>query len=225
MTSSIPHSMTNSRRSSSRWTSKEIRGKRRHADKPLTGRMGRMGCLSKASALAKIDIHTRKVTEYPFPYRYAFPYALAVDKNHMVWVGALDTNSIFKFNPSTGKFTEYPLPSVGTDIRLLQWMIVLTLPPSGWLTGRRARSRGFSSGALLAISQLLAPVISTTLPGFVGPGRAYLAITEAKFPGTPKPHRLLNTCGPKRTRVRHSGGRNSPGETARVEINRRRIPC
>ncbi len=73
--------------------------------------------LSKGSALAKIDIHTRKVTEYPFPYRYTFPYALAVDKNHMVWVAALNTNSVFKFNPSTERFTEYPLPTIGTDIR------------------------------------------------------------------------------------------------------------
>jgi streptogramin lyase len=88
--------------------------------------------LSKSSALAKIDIHTRKVTEYPLPYRYSFPYALAVDKNHMVWVGTLNSNSIFKFNPFTEKFTEYPQPSLGADIRCIA-VDNSTDPPDVWV--------------------------------------------------------------------------------------------
>ncbi len=88
--------------------------------------------LSKASSLAKIDIHTRKETEYHLPYRYSFPYALAVDKNHMVWVAALNTDSVFKFNPSTEQFTEYRLPTLGTDTRSIT-VDNSTDPPTVWV--------------------------------------------------------------------------------------------
>ena len=87
---------------------------------------------SKSSALAKIDIHTRKVTEYPLPYRYSFPYSLTVDKNHMVWVAALNTDSFFKFNPFTEQFTEYRLPTHGTDTRSVS-VDNSTDPPTVWL--------------------------------------------------------------------------------------------
>ena len=39
--------------------------------------------LSKSGAVAKVDIHTRKVTEYPLPYPFSFPYSAAVDKDQM----------------------------------------------------------------------------------------------------------------------------------------------
>jgi len=75
--------------------------------------------LSKGGSIAKIDIKTRKVTEYALPHRYSFPYHLAVDKNHMVWVSGLNTDRLFKFNPFAEQWTEYTLPTRGTDIRFV----------------------------------------------------------------------------------------------------------
>ncbi|OFW09613.1 MAG: hypothetical protein A3G20_01935 [Acidobacteria bacterium RIFCSPLOWO2_12_FULL_59_11] len=88
--------------------------------------------LSKASAIAKVDIRTKKVTEYPLPHPYSFPYQLTVDKNHMVWVAAMNTDRVFKFNPYTERWTEYPLPSLGSDSRSVD-VDNTTDPPTVWM--------------------------------------------------------------------------------------------
>ena len=67
--------------------------------------------------LAKIDIHTGKVTQYPVPSKHSGPYAAVVDKNHMVWVNMMNNDSVGKFNPKTEKWTEYMLPSRGAESR------------------------------------------------------------------------------------------------------------
>jgi streptogramin lyase len=77
-------------------------------------------CEFFADQLAKIDIHTRRVTEYPLPHRYSQPYAVTVDKNHMVWISMLSSDRIAKFDPGTGRFTEYELPTLGTEVRHIQ---------------------------------------------------------------------------------------------------------
>ena len=70
--------------------------------------------------LAKIDVRTKKVTEYPMPSSmFHHPYAVVVDKNHMVWVCLMTSDRIAKFNPFTEQFTEYPLPSLGTEARFI----------------------------------------------------------------------------------------------------------
>lgn len=72
-----------------------------------------------AGRLLKIDINTRKLTEYPLPSAQAHPYAVAVDKNHRVWVNQMNSDRVAMFNPSTEKFTEYPFPSIGTETRFI----------------------------------------------------------------------------------------------------------
>ncbi len=67
--------------------------------------------------LARIDIHTREVKEYPFPHRYSQPYAINVDKNHNVWIDMLDQDRVAKFDPTTEQFTEYQMPTRGTESR------------------------------------------------------------------------------------------------------------
>lgn len=67
--------------------------------------------------LAKIDTVTRKVTEYPMPYKYSRPYGAQVDPEHNVWVNMTNTDMVAKFNPTTAKFTLYHLPTRGTDVR------------------------------------------------------------------------------------------------------------
>lgn len=81
--------------------------------------------------LAKIDIHSFKISEYRLPHPYSQPYAVAVDKNHMVWINLKNGDRIAKFNPITAKFTEYFLPTRGTETRDI---IVdnTTDPPTVW---------------------------------------------------------------------------------------------
>jgi streptogramin lyase len=67
--------------------------------------------------LAKIDIHTLKVTPYSIPKKGAGVYAVVVDKNHVVWVNMMNNDSVAKFDPATGKWTEYMLPTHGAETR------------------------------------------------------------------------------------------------------------
>jgi streptogramin lyase len=85
-----------------------------------------------ADRIAEVDIHTRKVTEYPVPHLYSQPYAITVDDKHMVWFTMLSADRIGKFNPFTKKFTEYALPTLGTEIRHIQ-VDNTTNPPTVWL--------------------------------------------------------------------------------------------
>jgi len=67
--------------------------------------------------LAKIDIHTGKVTQYPVPNKHSGPYAAVVDKNHVVWVNMMNNDSVGRFDPKTEKWTEYMLPTRGAESR------------------------------------------------------------------------------------------------------------
>ena len=67
--------------------------------------------------LAKIDIHTSKVTYYPVPNKHTGPYAAVVDKNHIVWVNMMNNDSVGRFDPKTEKWTEYMLPTRGAETR------------------------------------------------------------------------------------------------------------
>jgi streptogramin lyase len=85
-----------------------------------------------ANRLAKVDIRTRKITEYPMPHPYMMPYAIAVDKNHMVWATSIASDRIVKFNPFTEKYTEYDLPTRGTESRHI-YADNRTDPPTIWI--------------------------------------------------------------------------------------------
>ncbi|MGD0963195.1 MAG: carboxypeptidase regulatory-like domain-containing protein [Candidatus Acidiferrales bacterium] len=81
--------------------------------------------------LARIDIKTRQVKEYPLP-QFSRPYATAVDKNHMVWVSLMNTDRVAKFDPTTEQFTEYLLPTRGSEARFIS-VDNNTNPPSVWI--------------------------------------------------------------------------------------------
>ena len=70
-----------------------------------------------AGKLAKIDIQTHKVTEYPLPFSYTKPYAAGVDRNHMVWIVGMNSDHVYKFNPFTERWTPYRIPALGMDMR------------------------------------------------------------------------------------------------------------
>ena len=70
-----------------------------------------------ACKLAKIDINTHKVTEYPLPFSYTKPYAAGVDRNHMVRIVGMNSDHVFRFNPFTERWTAYRIPALGMDMR------------------------------------------------------------------------------------------------------------
>lgn len=72
-----------------------------------------------SNRIVKMNMRTKKTTEYRLPYEWMSPYGLTIDKNHMVWIDCLNTDMIVKFNPTTEKFTEYQMPTRGTDVRHL----------------------------------------------------------------------------------------------------------
>jgi len=68
--------------------------------------------------LAKIDIDTLKVTVFPLPNPDTQqPYSAAVDKNHNVWTNLMNADAVMKFDPKTSRWTEYALPTLGTESR------------------------------------------------------------------------------------------------------------
>ena len=84
-----------------------------------------------AGKLAKIDINTHKVTEYPLPFHYTKPYAAGVDRNHMVWIVGLNSDHMYKFNPFTERWTAYRIPALGMDMRHVE-VDNRTDPPTIW---------------------------------------------------------------------------------------------
>jgi streptogramin lyase len=67
--------------------------------------------------LAKYDIHTLKSTFYKYPTPESAPYDASVDKDHNVWVNLTNGDSVARFDPRTEKWTEFPLPARGIDLR------------------------------------------------------------------------------------------------------------
>ncbi len=71
--------------------------------------------------LARIDIHSMKFTLVPVP-RAMQPYEATVDSDHNVWVNLMNADEIAKYDPKTSKWTEFPLPTLGTENR---WVSLL----------------------------------------------------------------------------------------------------
>jgi hypothetical protein len=63
------------------------------------------------------DTHTHQVTQYAMPHKYSYPYGLAVDNQHNVWINLNNADMLAKFDPATETFTEYQMPSRGTVMR------------------------------------------------------------------------------------------------------------
>ena len=53
----------------------------------------------------------------PLPYPGMGPYQIAVDKNHNLWMNVWTSDVVLKYEPATGKWTTFDLPSRGTEVR------------------------------------------------------------------------------------------------------------
>jgi streptogramin lyase len=74
---------------------------------------------SWGSSLARIDTKTNAVTMIPFPDPAMQPYHISVDSKHNVWGNLWTNDQIFKYDPSTQKWTTFELPVRGTEMRHL----------------------------------------------------------------------------------------------------------
>ena len=45
------------------------------------------------------------------------PYALGIDRNHMIWYASHEQDTLGRLNPKTGEVTEYPFPHSEIGIR------------------------------------------------------------------------------------------------------------
>jgi streptogramin lyase len=67
--------------------------------------------------LARINIRTMEVKYYDLPIPYASPYAVKVDKNHVVWTALRNADRVGSFDPKSNKWTVYQLPTLGSECR------------------------------------------------------------------------------------------------------------
>jgi streptogramin lyase len=67
--------------------------------------------------LARVDIRTNEIKFYPTPSNDAGAYSTAVDRSHIVWVNMENSDTLGRFDPATEKWTEYFLPTRGTETR------------------------------------------------------------------------------------------------------------
>jgi streptogramin lyase len=73
---------------------------------------------SFGGTLARINIHTKETTLIPLPNPEAHqPYQVSVDKDHNVWTNLWSTDKVAKYNPHTGEWTLFELPTRGTEAR------------------------------------------------------------------------------------------------------------
>jgi streptogramin lyase len=68
------------------------------------------------SNLAEIDIHTMQVTYHRLPI-HVHPYKTIVDRHHNVWTDTSLADAALKFDPSSGNWVVYRLPSRGCGSR------------------------------------------------------------------------------------------------------------
>jgi streptogramin lyase len=98
--------------------------------------------------LLRIDTATADMTFVPLPNPVTNqPYDAFPDHDHNVWVPLWTTDEIAKYEPSTGKWTMFDLPTRGTEIRIISLLekpdlkeVVFAYPRSSKVTVMTVRS-------------------------------------------------------------------------------------
>jgi virginiamycin B lyase len=70
-----------------------------------------------SSKLGMFDTKTKQIREWDPPVPFSGPYPAVRDKNGDVWTAGMSTDYVFRFNPDTGTFTSYLLPTLSANIR------------------------------------------------------------------------------------------------------------
>ena len=85
----------------------------------------------RGGMLMRMNIETKKLTEFPSPIQYDTFYEAMPDKNGEVWAGGLESGRFLRFNPKTEKFTQYMLPEPYAHDRRT-WVDNSTSPVTVW---------------------------------------------------------------------------------------------
>ena len=70
-----------------------------------------------SSKLGMFDTKTKQIREWDPPVPFSGPYPAVRDKNGDVWTAGMSTDYVFRFNPDTGTFIAYLLPTLSANIR------------------------------------------------------------------------------------------------------------
>lgn len=106
--------------------------------------------------LAQIDIHTGKATLHPVPAPSSAPYAASVDSSHRVWVNFMNADQVGRFDPATGQWTRFDLPTLGTESRfvnVLERGKTFQVIVPYWRTSKVARLQVRSQSEIQALAQ------------------------------------------------------------------------
>ncbi len=96
----------------------------------------------EAGKLMKIDYKTKEMTLYTPKTPALGMYSIVADKkNKLIWASAQQVDKIFRFNPATQEFTEFPLPYAQQDPRRID--IDPTNPNRIFFSGNTADRIGF----------------------------------------------------------------------------------
>ncbi len=98
--------------------------------------------LWEAGKLMKVDAKTKEMTVYTPKTASLGMYSVVADKkSHIIWVSAQQVDKIFRFDPATGEFTEYPLSFSQQDPRRID--LDPTNPNRIFFSGNTADRIGF----------------------------------------------------------------------------------
>ena len=85
------------------------------------------------------DPETKRIQEWEDPTPWDGTYDAARDKEGYVWVGGMMTDLVTRFNPKTGEFTQYLLPSPGANIRRVE--VDNLTEPASFLAGENHQAK------------------------------------------------------------------------------------
>jgi streptogramin lyase len=85
----------------------------------------------RGGMLMRMNIETKKLTEWYSPVPYDTFYEAMPDKNGEVWAGGLQSGRFMRFNPKTEKWTQYMLPEPYAHDRRT-WIDNSTTPVTVW---------------------------------------------------------------------------------------------
>jgi streptogramin lyase len=69
-------------------------------------------------SIFRIDTKTLKTALIPVPdAANQYPYHATVDQHHNVWINMMNSDQVLRYDPKTGHFTYFDLPTLGTETR------------------------------------------------------------------------------------------------------------
>ncbi len=116
---------------------------------------------SWAGGLTRIDTKSAEMKFIPFPDPVANqPYSATPDSDHNVWAPMWTTDQIGKYDPASGKWTMFDLPTRGTEIRVVSLLerpdfreLVFAYARSSKVTAMTFRSEAELTAAKAAAAQ------------------------------------------------------------------------